>query len=151
MRKPVCPVRQSADGLPCEFFSEGPKGSIKKRVVFQSTDNPYPYNFALGDVNEANEVDDLAQTNNGDVMLVMATVANALFAFFEHYSTCFVFLEGGTNQRNWPYQRVIERYGPDVVAKMWFRDGLKSYNETYLSPEPINSAIQHSYFLISLQ
>jgi hypothetical protein len=150
MQKPIYPVRQSTDALTFEFFSEGPKGNVRKRVVFQPTDNPYLYNFAFGDVDEANHIDDLAETNNGDIALVMATVANALFAFFEQHPNCFVFLEGSTNQRNRLYQRIIQRYGPELNNKMWFRAGLKVDELSYLSPEPINPVIQYSYFLIGL-
>ena len=66
MKKPIYQINRSVDCYLHEFFSEGPKGKIRKRVVFQQTDNPVLYNFAFGDVNEVDEIDDLAETNNGD-------------------------------------------------------------------------------------
>lgn len=41
-----------------EFFSEGPKGMIKKRVLYQRIEGTF-YNLAFGDVNLAtNKIDD---------------------------------------------------------------------------------------------
>ncbi|MCW3110403.1 MAG: hypothetical protein JWQ09_4909 [Segetibacter sp.] len=38
------------------FYSEGPKGRIRKVVQFQKTENPYIYNLALGDDDGTNTI-----------------------------------------------------------------------------------------------
>lgn len=38
-----------------EFISEGPKGSIRKRVEFERTNRADTFNLAFGDVNAKNK------------------------------------------------------------------------------------------------
>ena len=65
-----------------EFVSEGPKGSIRKLIQFQKTNEHNLYNLAFGDKNiETGQLDDLVISNNGDSEKVLATVISALYAF----------------------------------------------------------------------
>lgn len=67
-----------------EFYSEGPKGIIKKVVEFQPTMQDGVYNLAFGDYNEeAKAINDKVVTNNGDSIKVLATVASTVYAFIE--------------------------------------------------------------------
>jgi hypothetical protein len=69
-----------------EFISERLKGLIQKIIQFQKTDRPNLYNLAFGGKNtETGEIDDLVVSNNGDSEKVLATVAAALFVFFDKY------------------------------------------------------------------
>lgn len=51
-----------------EFISIGTKGAIRKIIEFQTTSTPGLYNLAFGDKHpaDADEIDDLAISNNGD-------------------------------------------------------------------------------------
>ena len=58
-----------------DFISTGRNGDILKRVAFTKTEQDKVYNLALGDVDEDNEINDYAVTDNGDRNKVIATVA----------------------------------------------------------------------------
>ena len=50
-----------------EFYSEGPRGKVKKRVKFVPfSEHSRVYNLAFGDVSTDGEIDDLSLTNNED-------------------------------------------------------------------------------------
>ena len=53
------------DFLDYEFYSEGPKGRIKKVVNYQRiNENPVVYNLAFGDFNkETGTIDDVVNSN----------------------------------------------------------------------------------------
>ncbi|MFT3704564.1 MAG: hypothetical protein QM802_19515 [Agriterribacter sp.] len=69
-----------------EFYSEGPKGIIKKIVEFQPTVHEGVYNLAFGDFNdETKAIDDKIITNNSDSIKVLATVASTVYAFMEKH------------------------------------------------------------------
>ena len=65
-----------------EFFSEGPRGRIKKVVQYAESNLKNFYNLGFGDEHPATkEIDDLSVTNNGDSQQVLTTAAAALYAF----------------------------------------------------------------------
>ena len=59
-----------------EFYSEGPKGEIRKLVIFDriSEIEPPIYNLAFGDVDEKGRLDDTSVSNNKDRDIILATV-----------------------------------------------------------------------------
>ena len=70
----------SKDFLEYSFYSEGPKGKIRKMVRFsekQKYGGMY-YNLGFGDWNDKwHIIDDLAKSNNGDTSKILATIAAA--------------------------------------------------------------------------
>lgn len=99
-----------------EFVSEGPNGLIRKLIQFQETNRHNVYNLAFGDKNsETGEIDDLAVSNNGDTDKVLATVAAALYAFFDKYPDAFVYATGSTNARTRLYRMGITRFYDEMV------------------------------------
>jgi hypothetical protein len=89
-----------------EFYSEGPKGKIKKVVRFQKLQiEPEIYNLAFGDYDsETGVVNDSITTNNDDRDLVLATVANTINDFCDHYGNHFIYAIGSTPVRTRLYQ-----------------------------------------------
>ncbi len=88
-----------------EFYSEGPKGVIKKIVEFQPTIQENVYNLAFGDYNEeAKAIDDKTVTNNGDSLKVLATVASTVYAFVEKHPKCWIVATGSTEARTRLYR-----------------------------------------------
>lgn len=91
-----------------EFYSQGPKGIIKKVVEFQKTGNHNVYNLAFGDYNEeAKSIDDLSVTNNGDSLKVLATVASIVYAFAEKHPEAWILATGSTSVRTRLYRMGI--------------------------------------------
>ena len=91
-----------------EFYSEGPKGIIKKVVEFQPTIQKNVYNLAFGDFDEKSKsLDDLKVTNNGDSLKVLATVASTVYAFIEKHPKAIVVATGSTAVRTRLYRMGI--------------------------------------------
>ena len=83
------------------FYSVGPKGRIKKKVVYSKMqDDPVVYNLAFGDENIfTGEIDDSTITNNEDRDIVLATVANTVLMFTKHFGNHFIFAKGSSPSR----------------------------------------------------
>lgn len=89
-----------------EFYSEGPKGRIKKVVMFDKMqDEPIVYNLAFGDEDvETGIVSDVTNTNNKDRDKVLATVANTINDFCDRYGNHYIYAKGSTPARTRLYQ-----------------------------------------------
>jgi hypothetical protein len=94
-----------------EFFSDGPKGQIKKLVSFNKMQNdPLMYNLAFGDADpQTGLMNDLITSNNEDRDIVLITVANTISKFCDHYGNHFIFAKGSTPARTRLYQMGINR------------------------------------------
>jgi len=80
-----------------EFINEGPKGLIKKMVIYTETTTENVYNLGFGDYDEStNGINDLSVTNNGDSLKVLATVASTVYAFTEKYPNAWILATGST-------------------------------------------------------
>lgn len=77
------PTFASTDYQDYEFYSEGPKGRIKKIVRYQKiNEKPIVYNLAFGDEDEeTGRINDTSVTNNRDSDMVLATVAGTIIDF----------------------------------------------------------------------
>ena len=93
-------TRSSAPFLQYDFYSEGPRGRIEKRVVFRQFEwNPDVFNLTLGDVDDSGNLNDRIITNNKDTEKVLATVASAIWSFFEHHPEKSVFVSANSPAR----------------------------------------------------
>ncbi|MGG9960868.1 DUF6934 family protein [Ferruginibacter sp. SUN106] len=98
-------IRTSSSFLRFEFYSIGPKGKIKKQVIFKAfKENPEVFNLAFGDVGKNGEVNDLIITGNKDSKKVLATVVATVFKFFEKYPNAYIFATGSTKSRTRLYR-----------------------------------------------
>lgn len=105
MRHDRYPVEASTSLLEFEFYSEGPKGRVKKRVkIVQFGRDSTVYNLGFGDIGANGEIDDLVVTNNNDSQKVLATVAHAVYEFFEKHPHCFIYAAGSTKARTRLYR-----------------------------------------------
>ena len=103
-----------------EFVSEGPKGSIRKLIQFQETNEHNLYNLAFGDKNiETGQLDDLVISNNGDSEKVLATVISALYAFFDNQPKAFVYATGSTDARTRLYRMGITKFYGEVLEDFY--------------------------------
>jgi hypothetical protein len=89
-----------------EFYSEGPKGRIKKAVVYSKIHNdPTVYNLAFGDEDiVTGKISDSIVSNNQDRDIVLATVAATIIAFSERYGNHFIYATGSSESRTRLYQ-----------------------------------------------
>src|SRR5690606_35935207 len=102
-----------------EFYSEGPKGRIRKIIQFHmlQTSPDVIYNLGFGDwVPEVDAVDDLVVSNNKDRKKVLATVAQAVIDFTENRRDAFIVVEGSTASRTRLYQMGIAEFYDDISS-----------------------------------
>lgn len=98
-------VETSPSLLKYEFYSDGPKGRIKKQVIFKAfEENPSVYNLGFGDVGENGEINDTIVSDNRDSEKVLATVAMTIFKFYEKYPEAYIFVTGSTHARTRLYR-----------------------------------------------
>ena len=98
-------VKISNATMTFDFISEGPRGSIKKRVEYKQMEQNQIYNLAFGDVNEAtNEIDDKVISNNNDTIKVLTTVVSTVYRFTEKYPNATVYAEGSNAARTRLYR-----------------------------------------------
>lgn len=92
-----------------EFLSEGPKGTIKKVVMYQQL-QPGIFNLAFGDWDEINQrIDDNIRSNNNDRDKVLATVASTVMDFIHHHPAAILFAQGITPAKTRLYQMGINQ------------------------------------------
>jgi hypothetical protein len=92
------------------FTSEGPKGSIKKLVVYSEMLEKDIYNLAFGDYDEETEtIDDAIITNNGDSQKILATIASTLYMFTDTHPNVWVYATGSNSARTRLYRMGITK------------------------------------------
>lgn len=95
------------------FYSNGPRGIIKKMIRFTllyALKVEYYY-LSFGDWNEElNDIDDSARSDNQDVAKILATIANAVIHFCRKHTNAVIYAEGSTPARTRRYQMEINKY-----------------------------------------
>lgn len=90
------------------FISKGPKGPIRKKVIYTETEFANVYNLAFGDYDlNTNTIDDFAVTNNGDSSTVLATVASTVQVFMNQHPKAWILIMGSTPARTRLYRMCI--------------------------------------------
>lgn len=100
-----------------EFYSEGPKGRIKKVVEFQQlqgmSDNFY--NLYFGDfVESTGKIDSLSVSNNKDRSKILLTVAAIVHDFMQYQPKAIILVIGSTNVRTRLYQMSISFFWQEI-------------------------------------
>ena len=98
-------ITQSSNHESYDFFSDGPKGKIKKVIQFTKFPNTSIYNLGFGDaIIETGEIDDLVISDNKDSRKILATVAFTVVLFLEKHPDIIIFATGSTPTRTRLYQ-----------------------------------------------
>ena len=107
MKHPKYPVAANDEYNMYQFFSDGPKGKIAKRVIYSHIGRNL-YNLGFGDWDEERrQLNDFNRTNNGDRDKVLATVAFTALDFTSKVPDVKIFVEGSTSARTRLYQMGI--------------------------------------------
>ena len=93
------------------FVSKG-KTRIEKLVVFAPTPVKNIFNLGFGDLLDDGTIDDTANSNNGDLIKVLATVIQILKEFTREYPYAKVVFSGSTPARTALYRRILKAYYP---------------------------------------
>ena len=98
-----------------EFFSKGPKGSIRKIIRFEKI-NDKIFNLSFGDyVSENEPVSDYITTNNRDPEKVLSTVAAVVMNFTELHPGANIFAQGSSPSRTRLYKICIVKHSKSIA------------------------------------
>jgi len=100
-----------------EFFSEGPRGRVKKIVGYKLIEERPNriYNLGFGDWDDQTEdLNDTIATNNHDRQKVLATVADTVLDFTKNQPGASVFAQGSTLARTRLYQMGIAAFWEEI-------------------------------------
>lgn len=98
------------------FTSIGPRGKIKKIVIYSKTEFENIYNLAFGNYIECDDdLDDLSVSNNHDTQKILATVASTVLDFIRTHPGAWVAAEGSTKARTRLYQIGISQNLVDIT------------------------------------
>ena len=108
------------------FTSIGKK-KISKEVVFTHTGIRNIVNMGFGDVLPDGSIDDKADSNNGDIVRVLATIVQILIDFTVKFPDAEIFFAGSTLDRTRLYARILKNYYPlfskDFIINGIIREG----------------------------
>ena len=122
------------------FIVTAPKDGLKKLSCLQKIPNSEPpiYNLGFGDQNPySGETDDIVVSNNEDRDIVLATVANTIVEFCNHYGNHYIYAKGSTTARTRLYQMGIAGLW-DEISKDFDVYGLKDDAWQVFEPNTIN-------------
>jgi hypothetical protein len=91
------------------FTSIGKK-RIVKQVIFTPTGIRNIINMGFGDLMADGAIDDKANSNNGDIIRVLATIVEILMDFTSRYPNVQIFFAGSTQDRTRLYTRILKTY-----------------------------------------
>lgn len=103
-------LERTEDGMGYWFYSEGPRGRIRKVIEFQKMRGlgSNTFNLAFGDFPEgAENLNDRSVSNNQDRLKVLNTVATGVIDFLKMYPRSIVLIRATTLVRARLYQMLI--------------------------------------------
>lgn len=115
MKKPEYRYTTGTNRYVYKFTSVGPRGDIKKIVIYSKTQSENIYNLAFGNYIKCDDdLDDLSVSNNHDTQKILATVASTLLHFMRNHPKAWVAAEGSTKARTRLYQIGISQNLADM-------------------------------------
>lgn len=102
------------------FISKGKKGVIAKIVEFTRTSAINVLNLGFGDLLPDGSVDDTANSNNGDIVKVLATVISIIEDFTIEYPDIKIVFAGSTARRTELYHRILKMYYLDFKKRFYY-------------------------------
>jgi len=111
------------------FQSIGKKGIILKVIIFEDMENNY-YNLAFGDVVNM-KLDDKVITNNNDLVMVISTVAKAIYQFIEKHPKAIIEIDPIDPKRRRLYNSVFKRRHLEILDLFQIFGVIKGQKEKY--------------------
>jgi len=145
-------LRFTDDHLLFLFYSEGPKGKLKKLVAYTPLKNiPDTYNLGFGTL-KMNEhgleyVDGTEISDNGDRNKILATIALTAYTFVDRYPDKKIYLKGVDKVRTRLYQMAIGHAYEELSEKFRIWGDIDEGNNSF-NLKPFKSGLNYQGFLI---
>jgi hypothetical protein len=128
-----------------EFQSQGNQGTIVKVVWFERL-SENSWNLAFGDKQaDSALLDDLSVSNNGDLRMVMQTVANIALEFMSAQPGKLLFIQPIDERRKSLYNYIFSKKWPEIREKYQVFGISGNYFDNY-QPEKV-----YDLFVLSLK
>jgi hypothetical protein len=115
MRDQIYQLESTPFLMSFQFVSEGPKGRITKLIKYTETEIENVYNLGFGDkIDDLDDFDDMAISDNNDSLRVLATVAETVYRFTDKYPHIYVYATGSTASRTRLYRMGISIYLEEI-------------------------------------
>jgi hypothetical protein len=115
------------------FVSKGRRGVITKIVQFTPTSINGVFNLAYGDLLPEGDIDDKANSNNGDMIKVLGNVIEIVKEFTSTKVNIKIVFAGSTAVRTKLYYRILKNYQQmfekDFILSAFIKTGIKKYAE----------------------
>jgi hypothetical protein len=119
------------------FTSVG-RRSINNVVDFTHTGIKNIVMMGFGDLRSDGSVDDIVNSNNGDIVKVLSTIVQIIMDFTTLFPDTEIFFTGSTPERNKLYVRIMRSYygtfSKQFIINVLVKDGM-DYQERAFSPE----------------
>jgi len=129
------------------FVSDGKK-QIQKIVDFVPIGKGNIVNLGFGDVLPDGSMDDTANSNNGNIIKVLATVIDILRDFTSLNPHSEVFFTGSTDERTKLYNRIIKMYYPTFSKEFVVAGALMIQDRIHYSPYDSEFDQEYLAFLV---
>jgi len=145
-------LRFTEDHLYFLFISEGPKGRLKKLVIYsQLKIIPDAYNLALGTLrinDRGNEyVDSTEISDNGDRNKILATIAVTAYNFIEEYPDKKIYITGLNKARTRLYQMAINHAYAELTKNFILFGNISEETNKY-EFQPFEKGVNYTGFLV---
>jgi len=123
------------------IFTSIGKKAIHKFVDFSPTQTPNLYNVGFGDLLQDGSIDDTANSNNGDMIKVLATVAQIIKDFTTQFPEIKLIFFGSTPERTNLYGRILTTYYMDFSKEFVITALIKTgprFQEIFFAPNSPN-------------
>jgi len=129
------------------FISLG-KREIVKMVEFTPTSVKNVFNLGFGDLLPNGEIDDMVNSNNGDIIKIFATIIHILQDFTEQNPSFEILFLGSTPQRTSLYNRMLKTYYQSFSEKFEITAAVRTKNgSTHVPFDPIGTNSYHSFLI----
>jgi hypothetical protein len=129
------------------FVSDG-KRKIQKIVDFIPIDKGNIVSLGFGDLLTDGSIDDKANSNNGDIIKVLATVVVILKDFTSLYPLSQVFFVGNTDERTKLYNRILKVYHAEFSKEFAILGALMIQGRIHYTPYEPESNKEYLAFII---
>ena len=129
------------------FTSTG-RRKIKKAVDFVPLGIRNIFNLGFGDLLPDGSIDDTANSNNGDIVMILATVIGILKDFTVEFPQSEIYFSGSTIERTRLYARILRTYYASFSKEFKITAIIDSDNDNQQVPFDPDSRIEYLGFLI---